>query len=430
MAQRLPAPSATGIPEALHNIPDEMETRAARTNGVPAIRWGWPQWRKLAPLIAGHVLTYGREGLAAVLDRAQRKVLTASERKAYHCLQQMCTPTNYDRVDIRAIVQHLIDTGQMQRPANAPQSSVVALPVRKPRAAREARVVTAAANDTPSTIAPALPALPAELSALMALPLSAVVPALRTFAVSVMRDVLNEHRAEVAALIAQHRAEVSQTVRSVVVDVIGGPSEPTPPPTSEARREPQAADPPPVAAVKPDPDPAPASDPSPAAAAAAAPAEPAPAPTHTDTPPAAKPSRRDFREQLAQVAETAGIPLAQRHSVVVVGIHHKVQDELEHRYGRFFRFTFRRPDAFRDPSHLPPSTDALVLARKVLPHDLAALVRRYAIPTRNVENNAAAVMAALSGIFPEVEVPGIAAEFPEPAFGGRERVYHDARARM
>lgn len=108
-------------------------------------------------------------------------------------------------------------------------------------------------------------------------------------------------------------------------------------------------------------------------------------------------------DEMETVAKALGMPHVKRPTVVVVGLHPKVMQELEKAHSREYRFDYIKQDHFTRAEHLPASTDGLILSRKKLNSELIGAVRRYAIPFRSIANSLPAAEWALKQIFEEAQ---------------------------
>ena len=65
------AAAANNIPPQFAKVPEEAKVKQAREAGKLSITWGWNEWRILAPLVAEHIVAFGRDRLGNALYQAQ-----------------------------------------------------------------------------------------------------------------------------------------------------------------------------------------------------------------------------------------------------------------------------------------------------------------------------------------------------------------------
>jgi len=370
-------PGTPEPPEALSRIRNKgVVFRSAKK---VLVCWGWQEWRVVRPALQKHIKAHGRRDLAAALMAAQ-KLLPLDMRRSDSSITTQCATSA--KPDVLEIVAFLVEQRRTGGPNPQPLKLVPPPPKAKaapPKPAQRAAAAPApsiAPTPAPAPIAAAAAPYDPALAAFMATPIGALLPGLKTFMLQAVRDAL-----------APHHAAIAEVVRTAVIEVIGGPAPeattaPLPAPAPEVE-----AIPAPASKAAPEADVAPAVDVTPQLEQIAALMPPAP---------------HDMESQLALAAKALGLPASKRESVVVVGLHPSVEQEVERFYGRAFRFIFKRPDAFNACGDLPASTDAILLCRKkYLPAELLSATRRYNIPTSHIQNNSGAVLGALREMFPE-----------------------------
>ena len=395
------AAAANNIPPQFAKVPEEAKVKQAREAGKLSITWGWNEWRILAPLVAEHIVAFGRDRLGNALYQAQH-VLPVMLRRTRDSLQVSCSNKAVGGLDVLGLLEHLLRTDHPE--LLSPPAAVA------PAAATPAR--TAASAPTP----PATPAgaAPTGLEAFLALPVGAFLPALRTLLADAMRE----------ALLPQQE-QFMDAVRAAVIEVVGAPTLATPAPSSGAalspvieskpatpsHSEPETGAPPPQEARQdgegePELPDAPGDLLElPVIQATETPARNGHTNGHANgfTRAVTDDGARDMQSQLSAAASALGIPVAKRPSILLVGLHPKKQQEVERALGLAFRFIFLRPDAFKSSNDIPASTDALLLCRKTLNGELAAAVRRYAIPVEHVANDCGSVHEVLRALFNDDE---------------------------
>lgn len=382
------------IPPTMRNIPNDV-THAARGG----IRWGWKQFAAVAPAVNAHLKAHGREGLAQALTEAQAGVIPQGYHRDRRTWSVRAAPSSKpDTVELFAFIEAL---QQDSAPSAAEQlvPQIAAAPVADPQTAQTPDPVPA-----PAPVAANAPQ--GDLQAFLATPIGAFMPSVRSFLQDALRDLLTPHRDFIAAV-----------VRQAVIDVVGAPSATPAPTRAEA----------PAAAAASDPDAAPAqavetllqarevaataqwsrSDSNGTVDVLYVPHKPEEPASDQEAKPEVKQPRdvapHDLESQLHAAARALGIAhqVGKRETVVAVGLHPKVEQEVDRFYGKHFRFLFKRPDAFNCANDVPASTDAILLCRKTLTKELVALTRRDALPVVHVQNDSGAVITALRNTFPE-----------------------------
>ena len=374
--------------------------------GEIRITWGLEQWRVIAAAVWPHIQKHGREGLAAAIIKAQ-KALPKDVRRSVNSIFTSCLANSSMGRDPLEVVTFL-----MEHPQSVPSAEgappLVRLPVKRTNGHEPgAKAQPNAANDPPAHAKPAAPLPPAlppslapvdPLQAALALPLGVFAPALRGFVVSVMQEALR-------GALEPYRGAIAQTVREVVIEVIGAPApaaapaavapvaveQPAPQPLSStppALVAPAAAEVVEAAAGEPEP-PKPEPQPAPAAALNA----------HAKPEPEEVP--HDLAAQMELAAQALGLPAPKRLHVCLVGVHPKTVADLERGFGRVFEFISKRQDEFYAAGDLPAAADVVLMCRKTLTHELQQATRRYNIPAVHVVNSVEAILAALYNIFPE-----------------------------
>ncbi len=355
-----------------------------RTAGRPAVRWGiedgWmPTLEELErqghfpDLRAGHTPP-------AVVARwvydAHRQALPEPMHRTYESLLVGLSPSA--KCSTMQLMVEMMDLyEERMHPEPEPQPRLRMVPKAKPKPPEEPPMPTAKADP---------------LAGFLAMPIGSVLPHLKTLLAAALADVVNAALQPHLEQLRQRIEGIEPSVRQALVDVLGEPAPAAAQVTANTT----------VAAASPV-----VQDPLPLPPEPADPVLPFPPPTPAPTPqPAPRvtqmlelPVVHDIGEQMESVAKALGMPHVKRPSVVIVGLHPRVMEEVERKHGREYRFVYIKQDHFNEASDLPASTDALLLHRKKLNSFLAGVVRRYAIPNRSIANSLAAVEWGLREIF-------------------------------
>jgi len=370
------------IPDGLKHVPDVAVVIARGKRKV--ITWGWREWCALAPLVAASVHVKGRSAeappLSAALMEAQATELPKALRRTASAIYTSVSDSSAAKTAThpREVLHFLVDKLGLHDAKPLPKKAD-----KKRGAAGRATALQHAAQAPAAAPVPAPrfdpPPTASASDTMMQLPIAAFVPVAREivgagvahFLASALQPILDRH-----ALI------MGQQLREAIVAAARelGPQ----PITRRTRKSKQSAEPePPAATIE----------------ATVQPAVPA------FEPPAQVP--HTMEDQVAQVAKALGIDTTQakRESVLVVGLHHAVEQEVRKFYGHAFHFTFKNPDDFRGANDIPASTDAILVARKRrLPEDVVKATRRYNIPMTPISNSSNAVFDALRNAFPGAPV--------------------------
>lgn len=441
-----PAPAAASdIPDSLSIIPADIQISGTNP---PRITWGWKQWKLVAPLVHQHAAQLGRGGLATALFKAQAQVLPLREQRTLPAMKNACMPDN--RLNVLEVIEHIGGPFKADKVKFLPKRGVQHLHIAEPEAAAPEAPEPIAAPTAHAAPAPA--SIPAStyderLQGLLTMPVGAFLPAITAFLKPIIaqavRDMLKPQH---DAFTAQH-ASIAAIVRQAVEDAIGAPTpqgggktpeqpaqfpHPMETPTQaqhahgvqpgEERMSPRGARlrcteaqaevihyrnlgsgllghlPAQTWLSYERPGAQDAAE-QPQDAQQEAPA-PIPAALHAEEP--VKPGQvapHDITDQLEVAAKALGIDTVKRPSVIVVGLHPRTMDELQHAHGRAYRFQYIKQDHFNAAADLPASTDALILCRKKLSSELLGTVRRYAIPCKSIANSLPAAEWALKEIF-------------------------------
>jgi hypothetical protein len=380
-----------------------------------AIRWGEKHWRIVAPALQKHAQQHGLRGMAAAMDKAQRK-LPHEWRRNPDSFSVLCSPSTQKRFHLLAVIAYFA-----QKPATVPEAvpapASASAPIERiakhddecpglaaaqelleelktkstsKKTLKSAKTSEINAKSSPPDNAPLLSASNApllsasksdELAAVSKLPLSVFVTPLKELFVELIGAAMRE--------------QIASVVRATVEDVIGAPApsaQPAPPSEltpSEPPAEPEIST---------------SSAPS---AELSASEQRATDTAHDQAQRVNDQNERDWRDALQSAAKNLGlnVPDPRRESVVVVGMHPKVEQELERRAGAVVRLIFKRPDAFNCAKDLPATTDAVLLCRKKLTHELTTTMRRYNLPHTQVMNTSDAAIAAIGALLPELRAP-------------------------
>lgn len=376
------------MPIGLRRVPDEGEI-VALPSGLHRVRWGWTQWRALQPVMLAHARQFGRLGLSRAICDAQAGLLPPDMQRTGKALSVACQASKTDP-DVVAVIEYLAGeklgapTGKAA-PPRVPSASfehLRGLSARRQEPPRPALIADIDGSRQPmpfivdgSAILKGTPIN--ELDAFLATPLRAFLPGLKAFFAE-----------QIQAALVPHTAMIAEVVRKAVIDVVGAPltapASPAAPEPLQAREAPEGPKPSTEASAQP--------------VEAAAPLAPLALIREEPEEPA-----HDLETQLSIAAKNLGIePQAKREAILIVGVHPKVEQEVERFFGKAFRFYFKRPDAFNSSNDIPASADAVLMARKPhLPSEIAAFFRRNNMPNERISNDSNSVLWALKKMFPE-----------------------------
>lgn len=438
--------SREAIPRRFYRVPD---IGFLMTNGNAV--WGWREWIAMHRRVRGHVKQNGRKQLAPLMFEMQEECIPEDLRRTAHALQVACIQrTGADAVEIFKFLSSQIPArNEPQTPYGIEVLPLLPTPVAAVKALDEApadpepddnargaagRIVANAKKSATKAARAEMNRLADEnaelllnlgklfdakakaptdaLDLLASLPISVFMPTIKRLFCSALTEAITPQR---------HMIE--GWVKAAIEEAIGAPVQ------SQTRAEPLPQVDEPIKWSRtdvtgtvdvtvsiPDADKASETTSQSLEAAITTPAEPSA--TEPETPKEvvtveAKSTKQvedtphDLALQLKNAAKALGLPADhvedhKKKAILVVGLHHHVEQEVKKYYGHAFRFMFKNPDAFTCVGDVPASTDAILISRKRhVSNDIVAFSRRCSVPMQHVANTSSAVLWALKEHFPE-----------------------------